>query len=296
MLRTRILTAIVLLLITAICFGVQQPWLERLYIAVWLILACWEWNRLMLVAHNTKNAQHKNTLWLLTACTTACILGALWFAQPNVNEIPEAVTYVTSIAWLVYLASMLTLGVARIRTNAKSVFYVIGLFLLLATSWVLLTHFRPYAYTLLSAMALVWVADTGAYFAGRAFGKNKLAPTVSPGKTWEGVIGGAVAVCVLAVAWAQYDLAQPQWMDAYGITHPSIYAMAWRHTPWLLLLVVPLLLACSVCGDLVESIAKRIADIKDSSQLLPGHGGVLDRIDGLLPTLPVTLALAMWLN
>ena len=142
---------------------------------------------------------------------------------------------------------------------------------------------------LLSILVLVWVADVFAYFAGRAFGlkftRRKLAPAISPGKSWEGVWGGMAGVVVLALAWV--------WADASAqATVASLYSRLAARGWWLLLLGVVFLAAMSVVGDLVESLIKRSAGAKDSSRLLPGHGGVLDRVDALLPTLPIAMMLA----
>jgi phosphatidate cytidylyltransferase len=140
----------------------------------------------------------------------------------------------------------------------------------------------------LSALCIVWVADIGAYFAGRNFGKRKLAPSISPGKTWEGVYGGLVGVALLAALWLLViDRALP-------VDGPSVFAQIESR-----LGVVGLIFGCavlaglSVVGDLFESLVKRAAGAKDSSRLLPGHGGVLDRIDALLPVLPAAMALRL---
>jgi len=134
----------------------------------------------------------------------------------------------------------------------------------------------------LAAMAIVWIADTAAYFTGRAFGRRKLAPQVSPGKTWEGVYGALVAVALYALALAalgsRAGYAGP--VDAASIAVWLAFAVA--------------VAALSVVGDLFESWLKREAGVKDSGSLLPGHGGVLDRIDALLAAMP-PLALAAWL-
>ena len=141
---------------------------------------------------------------------------------------------------------------------------------------------------LLSVLALVWAADIFAYFAGRAFGlrftKVKLAPSISPGKSWEGAWGGFAGVFLMACLWV--------WLDArlhaqVGSLYTRLFDQGW----WMLLMAVLFLTAMSVIGDLVESLIKRSAGVKDSSQLLPGHGGVLDRIDALLPTLPLAMML-----
>jgi phosphatidate cytidylyltransferase len=142
--------------------------------------------------------------------------------------------------------------------------------------------------TLLSTLCLVWLADTGAYAAGRAFGKHKLAPSISPGKSWEGAAGGLLAVLLLAAFWLWLDGAYAAQIDA-----PSLYSQLQRKWGWAGLGAALLLLtAMSVAGDLAESLMKRATGVKDSSQLLPGHGGVLDRIDALLPTF--ILAMALW--
>ena len=126
--------------------------------------------------------------------------------------------------------------------------------------------------------------DTFAYFSGRAFGRHKLAPSISPGKTWEGAISGFIGVFVLAACWL--------WADAQGMSSAnSLYARLWAFGPLLAVLSLAFLVAMSVVGDLVESLVKRSAGVKDSSGLLPGHGGVLDRVDALLPVLPLAMML-----
>ena len=144
---------------------------------------------------------------------------------------------------------------------------------------------------LLSVLALVAAADIAAYFAGRAFGgqlvARKLAPSISPNKSWEGVFGGMAGVLLLAALWIFFDrqIAPADWSR-------SLYSHLWQGggLVWLVPSVIALA-GLSVVGDLVESLVKRAAGAKDSSQLLPGHGGVLDRIDAQLPTLPFAMAL-----
>jgi len=123
-------------------------------------------------------------------------------------------------------------------------------------------------------MAVVWIADTAAYFAGRQFGRLKLAPVISPGKTWEGVAGAWGALTLYAAALSQLA----------GMPFLSLFLM------------VSGLLVLSVLGDLFESWIKRVAGRKDSGNVLPGHGGVLDRIDALMPTLPIAMGMLMWLE
>jgi len=148
--------------------------------------------------------------------------------------------------------------------NSHLAYILVGWLILLATwfSLVILTLKNPWI--LLGVMMTVWIADSAAYFSGKRFGKNKLAPSISPGKTWEGVLGGLIAVTL------------------YGIL------ICWfLHLDYLLIIGLWVIAALSVVGDLFESLVKRHAGAKDSGSILPGHGGILDRIDGLTASLPL---------
>lgn len=132
---------------------------------------------------------------------------------------------------------------------------------------------------LLMILGLIWISDTAAYLAGRAFGRRKLAPSISPGKTWEGVAGGAIGCLIYAIIWATFD----------ADLRARVQGIVW--IPFLAGTL--LLCALGVVGDLFESSLKRQAGAKDSGKLLPGHGGVLDRIDSATATLPVALLLML---
>jgi phosphatidate cytidylyltransferase len=151
-------------------------------------------------------------------------------------------------------------------------------------AWLALAQSRAVGLNfVLSVLCLVWVADVAAYFGGRAFGRRKLAPTISPGKSWEGVYSGVAGVLLLAAGWL--------WLDRHLQLAPSLFSRL--HAAGGVAAVVAgsvVLAAMSVVGDLVESLVKRAAGAKDSSALLPGHGGVLDRVDALLPVFPIALA------
>lgn len=139
---------------------------------------------------------------------------------------------------------------------------------------------------LLSVMSIVWAADIGAYFVGKAFGKRKLAPSISPGKSWEGAIGGWCVVMLIAICVST--------LPALVNTFPARLIAVWGWPG--LLGVLTVLVAASIVGDLFESQLKRRAGVKDSSHLLPGHGGVLDRVDALVPVLPLAALLShFWL-
>jgi phosphatidate cytidylyltransferase len=156
--------------------------------------------------------------------------------------------------------------------------FIVG-WLLLVPTWAALVDLHTRSpLLLLMVMALVWIADIGAYFFGRAFGRHKLAPAISPGKTWEGAVGGGIAVLFIGLLVSQ--------------VFPVISGVsAWLLVPFLLLLTL-----FSIAGDLFESLIKRQAGLKDSSQLLPGHGGILDRIDSQTSTLPLAALSLYWIS
>lgn len=303
MLKTRLLTAIALLLITLVCLLSGIAWLQHGYLAAWVVLGCWEWSRLARPAAKHPHNRLLNGITLLTVALlflyVICRITAVDSNQNNTAT--TAITLHTSsttalaVLWGVYMLTALHMGIGRTDNCklCKDTFHAAGFLLLLLTGCTLLIAFEQYAYTLFSAMTLVWFADTGAYFCGRAYGKNKLAPDISPGKTWEGVWGALLAVYLLAGIWITLDATVAHTWLTSGSTSPSVFTTLWQASPMALLVGLPMLLAASICGDLVESMAKRIAGVKDSSQLLPGHGGILDRIDALLPTLPTALAFAI---
>jgi len=143
---------------------------------------------------------------------------------------------------------------------------------------------------LFSVLVLVWGADVAAYFCGRIWGgrwiARKLAAAISPGKTWEGALGGLVLVMALACLWRRWET-----LSQWGAL--SLYGRLGEGGPFFMVVAVAFLTTMSVAGDLLESLFKRAAGFKDSSQLLPGHGGVLDRIDALLPVLPLAMLLCV---
>ena len=153
-------------------------------------------------------------------------------------------------------------------------------------AWLAMSHARGIGINfILSVFSLVWMADIAAYFGGRRFGKRKLAPSISPGKSWEGVYSGMVGVFVLALAWRALE-------SRVTLDSLSLYGHLIERLGLLGgLAALAFLAGMSVVGDLVESLVKRAAGAKDSSRLLPGHGGVLDRVDALLPVFPLSLAL-----
>ena len=279
MLKQRVITAIVLLaiLLPALFWSTPQPFLA--ITLVMIAAAGWEWGRLNGLGQGGSLALGGVTLVL---CAAAWALG--WTARP------------LALLWMVVGALWVLAGAALVRAGVDGWpkvpqgVRVVGGVLALALAWLAMAQARVIGTNfLLSILVLVWVADIFAYFAGRAVGgkftSRKLAPVISPKKSWEGVWGGMAGVVVLAVAWALAD-------GATGTQVPSLYARL-AGLGWPVLVIAALFLAAmSVVGDLAESLVKRSAGFKDSSQLLPGHGGVLDRVDALLPTLPLAMMLA----
>jgi len=279
MLKQRIITAIVLLaiLLPALFYPSHVPF--GCVMLALIAAAAWEWGRL--------NGYGSRVSLFLGAETLVLCALSWWLGLLDQSLLP--VWILASAAWVLGGAALLKVAVPGWPRVPRGLRLVGGL-LVLWVAWLAAVKARMVGINfLLSILVLVWVADVFAYFTGRAFGlkftRNKLAPSISPGKSWEGVWGGVAGVLVLALAWVWADAAaQP------AVT--SLYTRLAERGWWLLVLGVVFLAAMSVVGDLVESLIKRSAGAKDSSALLPGHGGVLDRVDALLPTLPIAMMLA----
>jgi phosphatidate cytidylyltransferase len=279
MLKQRVITAVVLLaiLLPALFYPSPVP-----FMAVTLVLiaaGAWEWGRL-------NGLGQAGSVVLGLVCLAACALA--WEAGLALRRLP-LLWSLAGAAWVLAGGWLLRAGVPGWPRVPRALRLVGGL-AALWTAWLAVAQARTLGINfLLSVLVLVWVADVFAYFAGRAFGlrftKGKLAPAISPGKSWEGVWGGMAGVVLLGFVWVV--------ADAYLHAQiPSLHTRLAFHSWWLMLVALVFLAAMSVVGDLVESLIKRSAGAKDSSNLLPGHGGVLDRVDALLPTLPLAMMLA----
>lgn len=257
MLRQRIITAAWLApLVLAGLFGLQGG-AFALFTAGIVLLGAWEWANLA----GIQRATHRTILVL----GVAILMLLLWQSGAVFSRWP---LWVAAVGWLVNLYWVTRYPEALSQWCSTSRRLLMGLWVLLPC-WVGFNVLRESGGVwLLFVLLLVWGADIGAYFAGRALGKRKLAPRVSPGKSWEGVVGGLAATLVLALVFS-----------------------AWQGLGWggglVLLIVTFVVTLVSVLGDLLESMLKRYREIKDSSQLLPGHGGVLDRIDSLTAAIPL---------
>lgn len=259
MLKTRIITALVLTMLFSIALFRSSDQIWALLTLFATLLAVWEWSNLIQL--------NKQQTALNLACTASAAAMVLLSASlPSAYYIDLFALVLLAVATLFWLLLAPIWLLSRRQLNNRLLMTALGFCLLLATWLALigLQHISPWL--LLAVMATIWLADSAAYFAGKQFGRHKLAVAISPGKTWEGVAGAMLAVTL------------------YGL----LICYYWHISRWLIV-ALWFMVILSVMGDLFESLLKRQADVKDSSQLLPGHGGVLDRIDGLLPTLPVVL-------
>jgi len=275
MLGQRIVTAVVLLALLLPALFAASAWPFAALTLALIAAAGWEWGRL--------NESGATGAWLsggLLALAGAAAWGLGWIEQA-----PAAVWYAAVAVWVLGGIVALRGGPAMWPRLPRGVRWGLGLLALWA-AWLAVVHARWIGVSfVLSVFCIVWMADIAAYFGGRAFGRRKLAPSISPGKSWEGVWSGMAGVLLLGVLWWW---AERSWGGAGSSVFSGLHALYGAGGAALALAV---LAGMSVVGDLVESLVKRAAGAKDSSGLLPGHGGVLDRIDALLPVLPLALAL-----
>ena len=279
MLKQRIITAIVMLAILLPALFWPSPAPFAVVTLALIAAGAWEWGRL-------NGAGQAGSVLLAIVCLGLC--AAAWSAGLLVRPLPVLWSLAGGL-WVLAAAWLLRGGVPAWPKIPQAVRLAGGV-VVLGLAWLAVAQARTIGINfLLSVLVLVWVADIFAYFAGRKFGlkftRRKLAPAISPGKSWEGVWGGMAGVLVLAVAWTMADA-------RLNAQVPSLYSRMADRGWWLLLVAAVFLAAMSVAGDLIESLIKRSAGVKDSSHLLPGHGGVLDRVDALLPTLPLAMMLA----
>ncbi len=278
MLRQRVITALALVALLLAALAARSPWPFALLTLALMAAGGWEWARL--------NQAPVGLDWALGGVVVAA--GAVALAVGWTDRVPAALWWCALALWVLGGALALRGGPLAWPRVPPPLRWLIGV-IVIWLAWLAVAQARTISINfLLSVLCLVWMADVAAYFGGRAWGKAKLAPTISPGKSWAGVWSGILGVQLLALFW--------MWLDRrYGFDGASFYTRLQAQLGWLgMALALVLMNALSVVGDLVESLVKRAAGAKDSSQLLPGHGGVLDRVDALLPTLPAALALLAW--
>ena len=267
MVKTRILTALAMLVVVGglMFFASNNVWLAA--VSAMMAWAAAEWANL---------AKFNRVAKVAYVFALPVMLGAGFaFSAHMPNLLGSTIT--ASVAfWMLVVPLWLYFGW---HVTSKPLLAAVGALVLLATGWcfLLVRHDADFAWMLLGLLAVVWIADTAAFFTGRAFGRHKLAPSISPGKTWEGAAGAAVAVLVFGFGMLAMRGAELQG----GVAVIAGVLLAWT--------------AVSIVGDLFESLLKRQAGLKDSGSILPGHGGILDRIDSLTSTLPIVALASVWL-
>ncbi len=276
MLKQRIITAALLLAVFLPALVFPSTWFFGALTLALIGAAGWEWARMQgaLAAMS-----------VASGVAAALTLSALMWGGLNV---PWGLVWLfAAAAWVLLSVWMLARGVSAWLEWPQVMRHGLGLSLIvLAGAALWQARLQGWVF-LLSILVLVWTADVAAYFGGKRWGRRKLAPAVSPGKTWAGVFSGFAGVLLVSTTWLLLESASPA-------SSPSLFARLWLLGPALALLALVFLTAMAVVGDLVESLVKRSAGMKDSSGLLPGHGGVLDRVDALLPVLPLAMMLVSW--
>lgn len=263
MFLTRFLTALVALGLFVGALLYTSQWIWALFLLPGICIASWEWAALAGYAQPARG--------LYAAINGLTAMGLFYFAPIQV----EVWVFLLSCAFWILVAPFWLL--ARWNVRSALTLGIVG-WIALVPMWLALVQLQEQPWALLLFLSVIWIADTFAYLSGRKFGRHKLAPQISPGKSWEGVLGAAASLGIYFVAL---------WL--------IVPTGAQILPPWQALALFAALLALSIEGDLFESWMKRQAGVKDSGKLLPGHGGVLDRIDGLTSTMPA-VALALYLR
>ena len=257
MILQRVISAVFIALLLIGAVLMLPPFWSAVALSIVLLAATWEWSGFLAAP-----AAPVRAVFILVTVAAAA---ALWWLTGSVSWL-RAVLWIALAFWSLALLWMFFFP----RHVSRALVAVVGV-LALSLAWVAVVRMRldlaHGAHAVMYSLLIVWLADSGAYFAGRAFGRRKLAPAVSPGKTWAGLWGGLLTCAALAVLTSQMA----------GVSLQSLLPVT---------LVVGVF---SVVGDLTESLCKRFAGLKDSGSLIPGHGGVLDRFDSLLAAAPILL-------
>lgn len=259
MLKTRVITSVVAVAVLGVVLFVVPPLMAELVIAAVILAGAWEWSGFLELQGPLHRSAYVGVI--------AVLLAASYVLLPEVSDLVLRIAFLwwlIAFVWTLFYPTGIPLLVR----------WVSGALVLVPLFIALIILFRIGPEKLLFSLLIVWAADAGAYFAGKSFGRVKLAPSISPGKTWEGVIGGFLVVALLAVIGVQ-------WTDAsLAVLLPFLLAVA----------------ALSIVGDLTVSMFKRTAGVKDSGTIFPGHGGVLDRIDSVAAAAPLFALGLGWLR
>ncbi len=286
MLKTRIITALILLPVVFAALFLFPKWAWNLFTLGVAAVACWEWSRFCKFPAGHNVAKY---LYIILSLGMAATIFAAYLDRTVIDfeRISFSGFIVAVFFWLLVVPLWL---INTWRPKGRKSFWISAIagWVVIFPTWLALLVLRDKSpLMLLTFVLIVWVADIAAYFVGKGVGKNKLAAAISPGKTIEGAIGAILGVVIYFFIWRA--------LAVNGIAHGEDWAREFFSRGWELFGLFVLLAVLSILGDLFESWMKRCAGMKDSSNLLPGHGGVLDRIDALTSTLPIAALFVMLL-
>ena len=257
MLKQRVITAVIAFAVLLVVLFVVPPVVAAVVIAIVILAGAWEWSGLF-----GKSGSMSRVVYVAAIGALMVVVSLQLAAQKELVLQIAVIWWLCALVWTFFFPTKIPAAVN----------WLAGMLVLVPLHVALVLLYLADPAILLFALLIVWVADSGAYFAGKKFGRVKLAPAVSPGKTWEGVIGGLIAVVLLAIGrslWFETDLA---------VLIPFCIAVA----------------CLSIVGDLTVSMFKRNAGVKDSGKLFPGHGGVLDRVDSVASAAPLVALGVGW--
>ncbi len=279
-LQLRIITAVILMLGLIAMTTLLSPFNFAIVLAVIVLMASWEWSGLIGLQSRRSRMLYQATV-LVMLVSAFLLLGVVPGAELIDGLRASMLLLLGMLWWMVAFTMLIGYPENAGQWNDKSRIGLMGVLALLPT-WagvVMLKFLAPDGYLVISLVLMVAAVDVGAYFAGTYLGHNKLAPNLSPNKSWEGVWGGLITCLVLGIALI--------------IFHHQTVATLSLVQVIVLLVLCPLVTLFAVIGDLVESMLKRNSQVKDSGQLLPGHGGVLDRVDALIAVTPIYVLTVM---
>ena len=277
MLKTRVITAIVLLALFIPILIYSPTIILSIVASIVISLASWEWGRFIWGVQSRLPIFYSLLIQVLLAlwiyCFQANDLDSIaWVANFMIDLLWVSISF-----WIIVVPFILSRKLQFSIENNTALLAIAGIIIFMGDWYAFMLLRDKGLWVLLSVLMIVWTADIGAYFMGKQIGKHKLAPQLSPGKSIEGAIGGVAAVCILGLTFYSININSNNFFNVIG-----------QQFSWIFLIPLCVFLAgMSVVGDLFESQLKRLSGMKDSSGLLPGHGGVLDRLDALLPVLPI---------
>ena len=277
MLKTRVITAVVLLALFVPILFFSPTMILSIVASIVISLASWEWGRFIWGVQSRLPFFYSLMIQALLVLLIYSIQGNNQDVINLFSNLMMGFLWVSMIFWLIVVPFILSRKLQFSIKNNTALLAVVGVIVFMSDWYAFMLLRDKGLWVLLSVLMIVWTADIGAYFVGKKIGKNKLAPQLSPGKSIEGAIGGMVAVCILGFIFFSFNISSMNFFNVIG-----------QQSSWIILIPLSIFLAgMSVVGDLFESQLKRLSGMKDSSGLLPGHGGVLDRLDALLPVLPI---------